>query len=391
MVNDEPEKKVYDVCLIGSFAMGRIKVLAGVLIALLVPVAAVAAVDSHANVVLAKGDNRTGTYYAAGQTVTVDGDVSGDVVCAAQTVTINGSVGGDVLCAGQTITINGAVGGSVRSAGQVVNVNGTVGRNVTAAGQDVTVGSASKVGGDMAAAGAGVNVNAPVTGTLYAGGQNLALNAAVGGDVGFWGQDLSLGNAAQIGGNLVYTSKNTFAIDKAKVAGTVTRHEPPATKPAAPSAASRLAMLLYWIVAGLATALVAVWLTPRLVRAVTGPMLRRWPASAGWGLAVLLLGPAVFVVLLITVIGIPVALIAGAFWLLVLLTSQLFAGVAVGRLILTREDDNRRGMALAALVGVPLVMLAVWVPVLGVLVGLAAAIWTFGGVVLAMTRSSALG
>src|SRR5476649_1675770 len=93
----------------------------GLALALVIPGAAIASSSAAKdNVTLAKGDNRTGTFYAAGQTVTVDGNVDGDVVCAGQSVIINGSVNGDVLCAGQEVTINGSVSGSVRVVGQLV-------------------------------------------------------------------------------------------------------------------------------------------------------------------------------------------------------------------------------------------------------------------------------
>src|SRR5476651_161034 len=108
--------------------MKRFLAAVGLGLALIIPgVALASSAAAKDNVTLVNGDNRTGTYYAAGQTVTVDCNVDGDVVCAGQSVIINGSVNGDVLCAGQEVTINGSVSGSVRVVGQLVTVNGTVG------------------------------------------------------------------------------------------------------------------------------------------------------------------------------------------------------------------------------------------------------------------------
>src|SRR4051812_5664076 len=112
--------------------MKRILKVMAVIIAVGLPSVAVAyPVDSSQTVTLPKGQTKAGTFYATGQTVTIDGDVDGDLICAGQTVTVSGAVHGDVICGGQNVTINGPVDGSVRAAGQTVDVNGTVGRNVT--------------------------------------------------------------------------------------------------------------------------------------------------------------------------------------------------------------------------------------------------------------------
>ncbi|HVQ43980.1 MAG TPA: hypothetical protein VMT30_03365 [Candidatus Saccharimonadia bacterium] len=371
--------------------MKRLWLVMGMFLALvLAPAVALAAATTTGNVVLAKGDNRTGTYYAAGQTVTVDGNVAGDVVCAGQTVVINGTVGGDVLCAGQTVTVNGAVAGSVRSAGQVVTINASVVRNVTVASQNLVIGPDARVGGEVAAAGDTVALSGPVAQAVYSAGRTLSIDAPVGGSVTAMADELALGKDGRVTGNLDYTSSQTFTLDKGKISGQVVRHAPPQPSRGPTTAADRLTMLLYWIVAMLAGMLLAIWLAPRLVRSVTGMMIQRWEASLGWGAVAVVLAPIAILILAVTVVGLPAALFATALWVLVMISSGLFAGAAIGRLALRGEDD-RRGLAMAALLGVPLVVLAGWVPVLGGLVGLVAAIWTAGGVVLAVNRARALG
>lgn len=371
--------------------MNRLRLLLGVILALAMPAAALAASADTTNVTLAKGDNRTGSYYAAGQTLTVDGDVTGDVICAGQTVVINGSVGGDVICGAQTLTVNGPVAGSVRGGAQVATINGTVGRNITVAAQNFVLGSAAKVGGEVAIAAETVTLNAPIGQAIYAAAKTLSLNSTAGGSVTAYAEALPLGAAAVINGNLDYTSDQTFTLDKSKVHGEVVRHAPAQPSRAADPAAEAITVLVYWIAAGLLGILLAVWLAPRLVRSVTNAMMTRWQASLGWGAVAVVAGPLVFVLLALTVVGLPTVAVVGTLWLMALMTSGLFAGVAVGRLAWQREDSNRRGLALAALVGVPLVLLAGWIPVLGALVGIGAAIWTLGGMVVALNRARSLG
>jgi cytoskeletal protein CcmA (bactofilin family) len=353
--------------------MGKIRLLIGLVLALAVPTTALAATSSDMqNVTLAKGDNRTGTYYAAGSAVTVDGDVAGDVVCGAQTVVINGSVGGDVLCGAQTLTINGPVAGSVRAVGQVVTVNGTVGRNITVGAQNFVLGSNAKVSGEVAIGAQTTALNAPIEHAAYIGSESLALNST-------------------IGGNLDYASSQALSIDKSKVGGTVTWHASNTQPARTNAAADRLGMLIYWLAAALLGALLVIWLAPRLVRSVTGTMIRRWQASLGWGVLALIGGPILLLVVALTVIGLPAALVAGTLWVLALTSSGIFAGIAVGKIAWQHEAVSQRTLLLAALAGIPLVMIVGWIPWIGGLVGLVTASWVLGGMLLTLNRARALG
>ena len=372
--------------------MRRIWILGGLIMALAMPAVALAAAQGEAaNIVLAKGDNRTGTYYAAGQTVTVDGDVAGDVVCGGQTVIINGSVGGDVLCGAQNLTVNGTVGGSVRAVGQVVTVNGNVTRNITVGAQNFVLGSKAAVGGDVVVGGQTAALAGSVGQAVYAGVQDLTLSSSVGGNVTARVQTLTLGGGAALAGNLDYTSPNEFSLDKTKVHGTVARHAAARTMSPASSVGARLGSLVYLVVATLIGTLLMIWLAPRLVRTTVKTMQKRWSASVGWGALTVIVGPALLAVVALSIVGLPAAVVAGGLWILALVTSSAFAGVAVGKMALKTEDDNRGGLAMAALAGVPIVVILSWLPLIGGLFGLAATLWAVGGMVLAANRARALG
>lgn len=363
--------------------MRGLKLLAGLVAALLIPAGALAAGSDGQNITLSQGDNRTGTYYAFAQTITIDGNVDGDVVCAGQTVVINGDVKGDVLCAAQTLTVNGPVTGSVRVAGQLVTLNGAIGRNVTAVAQNFTLGTDAKVNGELSVAGQDVTLGAPIAGAVYIGSETLNINSTIGGNLTAYSDQITLGKGASVSGNIDYTSESAQNLDKSKVEGQVVHHAPATPTRHEPTAADRFEMLLYWVAAVLLGALLAVWLAPRAVRNVTNVMMKRWGPSLGWGALVILVGPLALFVVALSVIGLPAAAALGLLWILALMSSGVLAGVAVGRLAWQRDDDSPRALALAALAGVPLVVIAHWLPWLGVLVGLGVGLWAVGGLVLA--------
>lgn len=345
----------------------RILMMMGLMLAL--PATALAASSSELqNIVLNKGEHWTGNYYAAGQTVTVDGDVDGDVICAGQTVVINGAVGGDVLCAGQAVTVNGKVGGSVRSLGQTVTINGAVGRGVTAGAQNFRLGQDGAVSGEAAIGAQTLTLSGSVARTAYLVSQEMNLKSTIGGD-------------------LNYTSEKTPVLDKSKVSGKVVSHAWPSRAQAQPTAAEKLAMLLYWMAAALAGAAIMIWLAPRLVRSVADEMSLRWQASLGWGFLALIVTPGLCVLLLLTVIGVPAAAVIFMLWLLALTVSGLLVGIAGGRLIRADNTDSRPALLNAASIGVPIFVAVHWLPIIGPLVGFVGAAWALGGLLLAANRA----
>jgi hypothetical protein len=74
---------------------------------------------SGQDVSVPKGETINETLVATGQTVSIDGDVSGDVICAGQNISIAGNVNGDVLCAGQTVDVAGSVTASAAGAADI--------------------------------------------------------------------------------------------------------------------------------------------------------------------------------------------------------------------------------------------------------------------------------
>jgi hypothetical protein len=146
--------------------------------------------------------------------------------------------------------------------------------------------------------------------------------------------------------------------------------------------ASWLGWLIYWMAAALVTGLVLVWLAPRMMRRVSQVMLERPGPSLLWGAIVTLLGPVMLILLMVTIIGIPVALLLGALWLLALLTSGLFAGVAVGEWITNRTGWQRGSLYAAAVVGIVVTVIVFNIPFIGWLVALVATWWAVGGLVL---------
>ncbi len=343
------------------------------------------------NVTVAKGTTHQGSLYAAGQTITIDGDVNGDVLCGGETITINGAVHGDVLCAGQTITINGPVDGSVRTLSQMLTINSSVGRNVTSAGESLGVGRSGKVAGELSMLGQSLALDGPVGRDVAVAGQRLELDSTVGGNIQARVQQLVLDGTAMVTGNLDYTNEQALNLDAAKVHGVITHHEPPAKHEPSPRDLflAWLGHYVYWAVAGLVVTLVLVWLLPRPVRRVTNVMISRAGGSLGRGVITLLVTPALAIMLGITVIGAPLGVLLAVLYVIGIVTSLIMAAVATGQWLMTQTGwhEGNGTLAWAATIGVPGLLLIEQLPFVGFIVTLLVLWWGLGGLILAIQDS----
>ncbi len=356
--------------------------LIGVLVA---PMVALAAVDEV--VTFPKSETHRGTYYAAGQTVVIDGTIEGDLVCAAQTVTVNGVVNGDVICAGQNITVNGPVSGSVRVAGQTVNVNGAVTRNVTGAGQAIAIGKDGKVGGDVALGGETVSVYGPVAHDASIGAGVFNLGAQVGGGVFAGLTTLNMGGDGRVVGDLTYYSEKSVPVDRGRVGGQVNFHETTTTKENQGGAGAWVASALYWLSGMIVLALAFALVAPAGLRRVGQEMLAHPWAAFGWGALAVLAGPLVLIVIALSFVGLPLAGVLFGVWLLALCTAFIPVSYVVGQKLLEMRANKTKGqdgLVLAVLIGVVMVVAAGWVPVLGPISATAVAFWGIGGMILGL-------
>ena len=330
------------------------------------------------NVTIPAGSSVDGTYYAAGQVLDVSGTVNGDLICAGDTVTISGPVHGDVICAGQDISITGPVDGSVRIAGQSVTLDSTVGRNATIAAQTLEIGHSASIAGDLGILAQSTSLNGAVAKTVYGNAQSMSVDSSVG-PMSVMVASLSLGANAHVNGDLHYTSQHAIAIDHAKISGAVTYTATPAKQYHAHWFPSLFGLWLWWLVGALIVGLALVLLVPGTMRRVSVTMRERPGPAIGWGLLVELLTPIVALLLLFTVIGIPLALLALAVWIILLALSPVLAGIAVGQWVIERYNWGHNSFVWGSLLGIVILMILFAIPFLGALLSLVASWWAIGG------------
>lgn len=337
------------------------------------------------------GADRTvdGPAYAAGSNVSVAGTINGDLYCAGQTVEITATVNGDIICAAQQIKISGPVSGDVRVAAQTFNIESNIAGSLTAFAQNVELAKIGQVGKDATVFGQTVRFDGSIGRDLIGGASSMLVNGSIGGSVELTVQMLSLGSTAVVSGTLNYTSPREASIAQGATTGQVSRQEPADQQHNAAMSplASFAGFAFYWFLAMLLVGIVMVFLAPGMLESAALAIRNRAWVVVSWGVVWLFVLPLVGVVIAISVIGIPLALILFLAWLLALALSSVFSAYAIGRLIIGRNKNQHASgwMRFGYLaLGLAILGLLSIIPFINILISLLVMIFGAGGLLYAL-------
>lgn len=354
-------------------------------------------VQNKESLYVAKEEVINSNYVAVGSSITIDGKIQGDVICAGRSITINGFVDGDILCAGQSITINGEVRGNVRVVGSSVAINGKVARNVMVAGSDINLGSEAQIGWDMMFAGAYADLRGEIKRDIDGAGAIITIGSIVGRNVNLFGErnddsknntnrnkTITIAKEAVINGNLSYTASEDAVIEEgATIKGSTDRHNFTMRKSA--DSESAVAGYIWWriivIFAALLVGLLLVSWLKRPINQMYQKISTKPFATLGYGLLFIIVTPIICLLLFFTFIGIPLALMLGVVWLMMLYLGKIITAIMIGEEIMKRRkqvEGRKHNIILSMIVGIIVSYIIFSIPVIGTLVAMLATIFGVG-------------
>ena len=370
-----------------------------VAIVLAVPLAQAA---EHERGVLAGA--HTAKQFVAGREVRVSADVSNDIFAAGGNVAFADTSAADIYAAGGNVSFSRstaesitAAGGKLRYrdtrvgdltvAGGDLEIDARIAKDLLAAGGSVRLRPNTAISGDAIVAGGRLVIDGAIAGDLRARGGEIRIEGAVSGDVDLAGGQIIIAPDARIGGDLKYRSRRPASIAPGSVAGEIVQ---------AKRLQQRIGLQLLGVWArigiffGLAlAALVLYGATPATVDGAVDTLIARPGASISVGLAIFVLIPVVALVLLVTIIGLPLAMLLGALYFAgfvpAILTIATWAGGRLAHLVgqspsLWGERFFWLLVGLAALVAVSAI------PVVGPLLSLAALLFGIGALTMEIGR-----
>lgn len=355
---------------------------------LILPVATLAASEvkeTNPNIYLPEGTVYENLYYAVGQNITLNAQMKDDVYLAGANIVISGPVGGDLMIVGSNVIINSDVNGDIRVAAGSVTINGKVSGNVLILAGMVSLGQNSEIGKNLVLLGGQSDVSGKINKNLYAGVGDLLLNNEIMGSVYLTVSSdgsLVLQPLTNIHGNLEYSAPKTAEI----MAGAKIQSEEKFTQL---SVTDRMQQrknqgpnLFFWF-AGLLGAIIVGLVTVWLFKDQTGKVLTQFetkiPLNILKGLVCFIVAPIALLILAVTIIGFPLAMIVGSFYLVAIYISRIFIGLYLGRLVLKNIfKQNEPQPIWAMMLGLLLIYILCLLPILGFFVKLVIAFWGLG-------------
>lgn len=313
------------------------RILAVILLGVFVLPLSVSAATFASNRTVVVSETPPDNLYLAGTDVTVATPLVGDVLALGGTLSLRAPIAHDALLAGGTIVVDGAVGGDVRAVGARIVVTGDVAGDLSLAGGTITASSSARdtriVGGTVRVMGGGART------VLY--GANVFLSGTFTGDVEVVASDsLTLSEDTRIEGTLHYDAPQEVTLPaSASVLGGVTYTGSSSYLPTVEQAqtfaiAGASVFLVVRILSLVIAAALLAGLFPVFTQRISDRVLSRSPGRfallALLGFAVVFATPVLMFILMVSFVGMSVAFLLLAAYLLLLMLGYLYAGIIAG-------------------------------------------------------------
>ena len=337
--------------------------------------------DTH----IAADETVSETLVCAGDVVIVDGTVDGDLIIGAERVTLRGTVTGSLYVFGEEVEIEGVVRGSVLAVGERVRLGGRVDGSATLAGERLTITQSARIARDVAVFGEGARIDGESGRDVAFAGDWIEIRGEVGRDLHVLHADrLTLLDGARIGRDVRgHLKKGSEAVDRASGATVGGEVRIEAASIVREHYLAHYLHPRFYLALLVAAAAVLVFglliyvLDPRLFEA-DPPDARGFFRSLGIGFVVLLAGPVALLLVGLTVVGIPVAVLGLFLLILAVYTSYVLVAGLVGRSVLAPSKPGLAGFAPSLLVGVLILSALAALPFVGPAVRIVAVLFGLG-------------
>lgn len=324
-----------------------------------------------------------GDFYGAGNNVLLSGVSEHDVYVAGGSVTVNAEVKEDLVALGGSVQVHAPVNDDVRALGGEVVIADHVAGDVVVLAGSLNILSTAVIDGDVLFFGGKADIGGDVKGSVVGTAENVRIDAHVGGNVTVTADRLlTLGDRAELLGNLEYTSRADVARQQsAVVVGDI--HKNAVREANGVSAYTVILPVLMVLFAALTAYLL---FKPRLEELVRSTE-RSYGMQGLVGLGMFLGIPFAAVVLTASVLGSIVGVVLLLAYVILLLASWLSAGIVLGTLLLKPITKSTSLNLISVIIGVVVFSLLFLIPYIGVLLVLVALLITMGGIGMQLYRT----
>jgi len=337
-----------------------------------------ASAEAGSDDTIVKGDLRSAAAMLAGRFVRMAGEVP-DFMGAGQTVTITGDVEDNAVAFGQAVQLDGGrIGGDLVAMGQTVLIDGEIDGDVYAGCGEFRVTPRGVIRGNLYLGSDKLSIEGRVAGQLRGRSERIILEGELGGgdiSLGERGR-LELGPTATVSGDLRYSATEPVEVPEgARILGALDFEEFSEADSGGGHGFSLLKFL--W-------SLVAAMIVGLALLSLAGPWMRSSAASLsggagrafGWGALFLIATPLAVILLAVSMVGIPLGILAAAAYATALYLASLPLSLWLGDWLLRKSRLAAPGAFFALSLGLLVYKVLAALPWLGIPVVLAT--WILG-------------
>lgn len=292
---------------------------------------------------------------------------------------------------GSHVEISEATEGPLIAGGGRIRVDAPVAGSARLAGGEVELATGAVIAGDASLAGGTITVNGSVKENLHAAGGQITINGTVGGDASVAGGTLVLGPDARIAGKLNFRGGELRRDPAAQVAGAV-QHSRGRAHRHERTDGDRFTRGWLWTGGLIVLAALIAAALPGPSRRMAEELRERPWLTPLLGLVALTCIPVAAVLVMLTIIGIPIGLLALIGYAALLLVGYVWLAVVVGGLLLDRIKPETAALTAwrvgAAVLAMLVLAILARVPFVGGLIGFTALVVGVGMIVGALLRRS---
>jgi cytoskeletal protein CcmA (bactofilin family) len=297
------------------------------------PVYAAWQIENSARVI-AKDEVIKGDLIFTGDRLEVDGTIEGDLLVIAREVVVNGRIEGSILgVVFEKLDVNGEIGRDLRVASMAIVITGKVGRSVTVAALKTSVEKGSQINQGLLGQFSELRLAGQINGLVeFTAVQMSEISGSIQGDLHVHGIAVQWKKPAVVTGRVVdYTvrGKNPHQIKGVTVGAYETSAEPEAVE-------LYKQMLWYsfvWYLGTLLVSLIFYRILPQTAWRFTEPTPQHFRSNFFIGILGFLGIPSLLFFLGFTVIGLPIAVLMGLAYLIMLFFAWVPVNIWFGRLI----------------------------------------------------------
>jgi cytoskeletal protein CcmA (bactofilin family) len=325
------------------------------------------------------------TLVCTGDVVTIDGTIDGDLVVGAERFSLRGTITGNLYIFAREVEIDGTVNGTVMAIGERLNLSGRVDGAVTLLGDRLTITDDARIGRDIALFGEGIEIAGTAARDVTFAGDWIEVRGEIARNLNVLGADrVTLLDGARIDGD-VRASLLGQQIEIEQAPGASVRGEVLVSQKsmlrehylAHYRHGSFYLMVLVGAAAAFLFGLLIYLLDPRVFEA-DAPDARGFARSLGIGFVVFLSAPVALLLVGLTVVGIPVAVLGLFILISAIYTSYVIVAGLVGQAVLKPSGPGLGAFAPSLLVGIVILSVVAALPFVGPAVRILAVLFGLG-------------